>query len=177
MKKWETLSSEVKFENPWWSYHLNTFRLPNGKEGEYHFVHTAGSVMIVPLRSDGKIQLVRQYRYLIDNDSLEFPAGGVKEGEHPDAIARKELIEETGFDGTLEHIGWFTPFNGVGDEKCQVYLATELAPSYAFSADETEDFELVDMAPEEIDEAIRANRLNDGMTMAAWALARSRVIR
>ena len=128
--------------------------------------------MIIPVTESGKIILVRQYRYLNRKFSIEFPAGGIKDGQNPDDIARKELIEETGFDGTLEKIGFFNPYNGITDEICHVYLASNLAPSDKESRDEQEEFEYLFMKPEEIDEKISTNEIYDGMTMAAWSIAR-----
>jgi ADP-ribose pyrophosphatase len=172
---WKKLTSRELFRNPWWSYRMDTVELPGGREGEYHYVHTGGSVMLVPVRSDGRIVMVRQFRYLDNRVSLEFPAGGVREGEDPDAIAHKELVEETGFDGAIERIGYFNPCNGIVDESTHVYLERDLSASTRYTRDDTEEFEILALTPDEIDRAIRDNEIYDGMTMAAWALARGRL--
>ncbi len=172
---WKKLTSRELFRNPWWTYRMDTVELPGGREGEYHYVHTGGSVMLVPVRSDGRIVMVRQFRYLDNRISLEFPAGGVREGEDPDVTAHKELVEETGFDGAIERIGCFSPCNGIVDEITHVYLARDLSASSRYSKDDTEEFEILALTPDEIDRAIRANEIYDGMTMAAWALARGRL--
>ncbi|MCU0845146.1 MAG: NUDIX hydrolase [Spirochaetes bacterium] len=172
---WKKLTSLELFRNPWWTYRMDTVELPGGREGEYHYVHTGGSVMLVPVRSDGRILLVRQFRYLDGRVSLEFPAGGVREGEDPASIAHKELVEETGHDGAIEYIGYFNPCNGIVDENTRVYLARDLSPSTRYRKDDTEEFEVVSVSADEIDAAIRQNDIYDGMTMAAWAMARGRL--
>lgn len=173
IKFWKRISREEKFKNPWWHYIIDICKLPNGVEHEYHFVHTAGSVFIIPIREDGKLLMVNQYRYLNNKLSLEFPGGGVKEGQNPDEVAEKELIEETGFTGELEKVGFFGPFNGVTDEICNVYIARNLKPSDKHKKDDTEEFEIRFYSKEEIEKMIDSNEIYDGMTLAAWSLVRN----
>jgi ADP-ribose pyrophosphatase len=172
LRRWRRLSGEVVARNPWWTYRLDRCELPSGAPGEYHFVHTPGSAMVVPVEADGRVLLVNQYRYLLDRESLEFPGGGVKEGSTHEAAARAELAEEVGRTAaTLEPVGTFNPFNGVTDEMCRVFLARGLRPVEA-APDETEEFEVLALAPAEIDARIRSGEIWDGMTLAAWCLAR-----
>jgi len=56
-----------------------------------------------------------------------------------------------------------------------VYLARDLSASTRYTRDDTEEFEILALTPDEIDRAIRDNEIYDGMTMAAWALARGRL--
>jgi len=114
---WKTLTEELIAANPWWKYFKDTFVTRTGYTGEYHYVHTGGSVMIIPVHSDGSVQLVRQYRYLHQRPSLEFPGGGIKDGATPEEMAAIELREETGFGASsLKYAGYFNPYNGVTDE-------------------------------------------------------------
>ena len=175
LQRWLRLTRSEKFKNPWWTYYLDGYQLPSGKEGEYHFVHTNGSSMVIPLREDNRILLVNQYRYLLDRESLEFPCGSVKDGATFEETARHELEEETGYSAqSLIHAGEFNPYNGITDEMCSVYIARDLQHVGA-SPDETEEFELVMLAPGEVEERIRRGTIWDGMTMAAWALVRARM--
>lgn len=175
MKKSKTLSSENIFINPWWIYKVDKYLFPNGSEGEYHYVYTSGSAFIIPVMDDRRLIMVSQYRYLNDRFSLEFPGGGIKSGQKPADVARKELIEETGFDGELEFIGIFNPFNGVTNEICHVFIARDLKSSDEFKKDESEEFEMHFLSIDEVEEKIRTNEIYDGMTMAAWALAKHKI--
>ncbi len=170
LKPWKKLSSEVKFKNPWWTYVMDKYLLPSGKEGEYHFVHTGGSVFIIPVFDDGNLLMIRQYRYLNERFSLEFPGGGVRVGENPDEIARKELIEETGYEAELVKAGIFNPFGGVTSEYCHVYIARNLKPSNREKPDISEEFEIHKISVKELEEKISTNEIFSGMTMASWAL-------
>ena len=128
--------------------------------------------MTVPVMDDGKIILVKQYRYLNRRFSVEFPSGGIKPEQEPLAIAHKELIEETGFDGEFQKIGIFNPYNGITDEYCHVYIARKLFTSEKETKDEQEEFEYLYLTPQEIDDMITSNEITDGMTMAVWAMVK-----
>ena len=174
LKRWKRLTSSVVSTNPWWTYRKDTFKIPGGVSGEYHYVYTPGSSMIVPVDADGMVWMVNQYRYLCDRESLEFPCGSVKEGHTFVDTARFELEEETGLGAdALEEAGHFNPYNGVTSEICRVFLATGLAPGTP-RPDETEEFELLRMRPDEVEDHIERNEIWDGMTLAAWTLVRRR---
>jgi ADP-ribose pyrophosphatase len=175
LNRWKTLSSKTVTTNPWWTYKLDTFQIPGGVKGEYHFVHTEGSSMVVPVMEDGRLVLVNQYRYLCSRESIEFPCGGVKPGKSYDEMAALELEEETGYlSGTLVRVGEFNPYNGVTNEICSVYVAKDLVRAVQ-KPDATEEFETVMCTPQQLEEMIRSNKIWDGMTLAAWMLAREKM--
>jgi ADP-ribose pyrophosphatase len=172
MKPYKQISTAVVLKNPWWRYCLDQIELPSGKPGEYHYVLTNGSSMIVPVDTDGKLLLVRQYRYTGNRDSIEFPCGGLKDGISHEETAKHELVEETGFvAGKIDPVGGFNPCNGLIDEMCRVYIARDLRYVGA-RPDETESFELVRLTIEELDRSVRDGTVWDGMTLAAWAIAK-----
>jgi ADP-ribose pyrophosphatase len=172
MKPYKTLSKSVLYENPYWRYGCDQVEFPSGKQGEYHYVYTNGSSMVVAVDDTGRILLVRQYRYTGNRDSIEFPCGGVKDGSTHDETAREELREETGFiPEQMEAVGEFNPCNGLLDEVCRIYVARNLRFTGA-NPDETENFELVRLTPGELDKQISDGIVWDGMTLAAWILAR-----
>ena len=172
---WRKHSERVVALNPWWTYKLDTYELPSGKHAEYHYLHTNGSAMVVPLLDDGRVVLVKQYRYLMSKESLEFPGGGTVEGASMEDTGRRELAEETGYAAAeLVSIGAFNPYNGMTDEMCHVYLGRGLR-YVGGQPDETEELEVVPLMPEQVEELMRNGVIWDGMTMAAWQLARDRL--
>ncbi len=167
---WRKLDAEVLFENPWWKYKRDSVVLPDGSTGEYHYVETPGSVMVIARTEHDELLLVRQYRHLNERESIEFPAGGVKPGQNWDAAARAELREESGtVADNLRCIGSFNPFNGVTSEICRVYFASGLRHVEA-DPDRTEQFEVLALDEADIQALIAAGELWDGMTLAAWSL-------
>lgn len=175
LKHWKTLTSKIYFKNPWWTYKIDEYEIPDGISGEYHYVHTFGSSMVVPVTAQGKIILVNQYRYLCAKESIEFPCGGVKEGKTHQEMAHCELEEETGYRSkNLVYVAEFNPFNGVTDEMCQVFIARQLEKVES-TPDITEEFEILYLTPKEIDSLIESNKIWDGMTIAAWRLTRNKL--
>jgi ADP-ribose pyrophosphatase len=173
LTKWKKIKEAEIFRNSWWTYRRDDFQLASGKQGEYHYVHTNGSSMVVPVMNDGRIVLVNQYRYLLDRESLEFPCGGVKQGSTYDETAVRELEEEAGYSARdWKLVGEFNPFNGVTDEICRVYVARILS-GVSGKPDETEEFERVLLKPDEVDARIIAGVIWDGMTIAGWTIAKS----
>lgn len=176
MKPYKTISKSILFENAWWRYGCDRIEYPSGKQGEYHYIFTNGSSMIIAADDNGQLLFVRQYRYTGNRDSLEFPCGGVKDGSTHDETAMEELREETGFvPAQIEAVGEFNPCNGLLDEVCRVYIARKLLYTGA-TPDETESFELVRLNSREIDAYISNGTIWDGMTLAAWAVAKHHLI-
>ncbi len=89
-----------------------------------------GGAVAVPLFDDGRLMLVRQLRYPLGREIVEFPAGKLQPGEDPARAAARELAEETGWTaGALEKLLSFYSTPGFCDEVLHLYLATGLAPS------------------------------------------------
>lgn len=172
LKKWERLQTKELYNNGYWSYKLDKFRIENGHEGDYHYVHTNGSSMSVPILNNGNIILINQFRYLNQKESLEFPCGSNEGGLSAEENAIKELREETGYSSKrLNFIGEFSPFTGASDELCSVFIAQELKKS-PLPSDKTEEFEILEFNKTEIDELIKNHKIWDGMTIVAWTLAK-----
>ncbi len=169
-EKYKTVSSKILFSNPYWDYYFEKYILPSGNEGDYHYVKSRGATMVVPLSSSNTFILTRQYRYLNQRFSIEFPGGGIKQGLTPIDNAKEELLEETGYSaGYIKKIGEFNPFNGVTNEICSIFAAKDLT-LLGSKPEESEEIELIELTGKEIIELISRNEIWDGMTLAAWAL-------
>ncbi len=176
LARWKKISETVVNRNNHWTYKLDKFEIPNRGKGEYHYVHTNGSTLVIPILSSGKILLVNQYRYLVEEEVLEFPCGVLEENYEPAENAQKELREETGYEaGKLHFVGKFIPYSGVSDEISYVFIAENLKEN-PLPADETEEFELVELTVKELDEMISSNKIKDGMTLAAWTIAKRKAL-
>lgn len=174
LKRLKTVQTELVHKNPYWEYWRDRYSLPGGNVGEYHFVRTPGSVMVVPVTHDGKLVMVKQFRYLWKTESVEFPSGGVNAPSFLTA-AKNELAEEAKLSArNWKLVGKFNPFNGVTDEKCNVYVASELSPAEKGN-DPSEEFEVMKMSPSELRRRIEKMEIWDGMTLAAWCLAEKQV--
>lgn len=172
-KEWKTVTSNVISKNKFWEYHCNTFTIDDSYVGEYHFVHTKGSSLVIPVMEDGRVLLLRQYRYLAKREGLEFPCGLIEKGISPEQNAMKELREESGFTAEkLEYAGAFAPSIGVCDEVCHIFIANKLSKK-PLQPDETEEFLIEYYHPYEVDSLIRSLTIWDGLTISAWAISKN----
>lgn len=174
LKKWNKISEKQFCDNGYWSYKIDKFRIGDEIEREYHYVHTNGSTMVIPVTSENKIIMVKQYRYLNQMESIEFPCGSVENGLTILENAQKELREETGYRaGKLEKVGFFSPYTGASDEICTVFIASELDPD-PLPSDITEEFEVHLFNPSEIIEMVEKNVIWDGLSLSAWTLVKKK---
>ncbi len=92
-----TISSRLLHKGKHMTFKTDEVELPGGRRTARDIVEHPGAVAIVPILDDGRVALVRQYRYAVGKELLEIPAGTLEEGEAPDTCARRELREETGY--------------------------------------------------------------------------------
>lgn len=100
---------------------------PGGVRAAREVVRHRGSVAALPVHADGRVVLIRQYRYAVDQLVWELPAGRLDPGESPEAGARRELEEEVGLHADhLESISVFYTTPGFCDETMHLFRATDL---------------------------------------------------
>jgi len=154
---------------------LDRVELPNGLEAELEVIRHVGAAAVVPLDGAGRVVLVRQYRYAVDEWLLEVPAGKLDAGEEPAACVRRELEEETGLRaGRLESMGWIYTTPGFTDEKIWLFLARDLRPArQQLEADEI--LEVVRMPFGEAVAQARDGRIHDGKSVCSLLRAAERL--
>jgi len=133
-----------------------------------------GSVVVLPVLPDGRILLVRQYRYAPGEFLWELVAGGIDAGESPLEAARRELKEETGYEsGRLEALTSLYPTPGFVAEKMHLFRATSLRRGRARpEADET--LTLRAFSLRQLERMLRRGTLRDGKTIIGVLLERAR---
>ncbi|EAX46606.1 NUDIX hydrolase [Thermosinus carboxydivorans Nor1] len=150
---------------------VDTVRLPDGREATREVVEHPGAVAIVPVLSDGRIVLVRQYRHATRQVMLEIPAGKLAKGEDPDVCAARELEEETGFiSRSLCKVATVYTTPGFTDEIMHLYVAQQLEPSVQ-RPDEDEFIQLEYYTKDELRAALQQGAINDAKTMLGLLLA------
>lgn len=146
-------------------------RLPNGHVSTLENVVHGPSTAIVPVLPDGKILLLHQFRYPARDYILEIPAGVVNPGESPEACARRELEEETGYvPGEMTSLGSFMLAPGYCDEIIYLFLATGLGVGKQ-ALEISEVITVVPRTLEEIEEMIQSGKIVDAKTVIGILLA------
>lgn len=152
---------------------VDRVRLPSGAETLREVVRHKGAAVVLPLHADGRVVMVRQYRYPSDAILLELPAGKLDPGEEPRSCAERELAEETGLQAVeIRELGSFLTTPGFSDEVIHAFIATPLAAAAASTQDPDEAIELVEIPVAELLEACRTGDIRDAKTLATILLAK-----
>jgi ADP-ribose pyrophosphatase len=171
----QLLKQKLFYRGRKFDYEVIRLRLPNGAEGEWECVRHPGGALAVPVTSEGKLVLVRQYRFAAQDRLLEFPAGTVEPSESPAATIRREIQEETGYRAKQwRSLGKFFLAPGYSDEIIYAYLAEDLeALDVLPDRDDDEDIEVVLMTPEEFEQAVlTGDPPIDAKSISSYMLAR-----
>ena len=121
------LPSEEKFAGRVIRVTVDTVELENGHTSTREVVHHHGGAGIAALNEAGEIYLVRQYRYALDRELIEIPAGKLEPGEDPFEAAKRELGEEAGLKaGHWRDLGYIIPTCGYCSEIIWLYAAKDL---------------------------------------------------
>jgi ADP-ribose pyrophosphatase len=147
---------------------------PGGVHGVREVVRQRGSVAALPVLDDGRIVLVRQYRYAVNALVWELPAGRRDPGETPEEGARRELEEEVGLRATtLEPllVFWTTP--GFCDEVMHLFRATGLA-EVPPRPEADENIESATFALDEAMAMVKRGEIREGKTLVALLLEAQR---
>ncbi len=148
-------------------FYSDTIEIEGGKQTNFDFIKHRGAAAMIPVDSDGRILMVRQYRNAIDQYTLEIPAGGLNDGEDSRSCAIRECEEETGFKaGKVFHlIDLFTTV-AFSNERIDIYYTTDITPSKQ-NLDEDEFVTYEKHGIEELTEMIFKGEILDAKTIAA----------
>lgn len=144
---------------------IETARLPNGKEVDLEIIRHPGASAVVPLKEDGRVVLIRQFRHAAGGFIYEIPAGTLKDGEAPETCAARELEEEIGYRAAeLLHLASILPAPGYTDEIIHLYRGLGLTPSVQ-KLDHDEVLEIVEMPLAQAVSEIAQGRIRDSKTI------------
>jgi ADP-ribose pyrophosphatase len=170
----ELLKKRLFYQGRKFNFEVNTLRLPNGIVGDWECVRHPGGALAVPVTPDGKLILLRQYRFAVQGRLLEFPAGTVEAHENPAETIKREIEEEAGYRAhRWQNLGKFILAPGYSDEYIYPFLAQDLEKLDTPPVqDEDEDIEVVLMTPQALEKAILAGEPVDAKTIASYFKAK-----
>ncbi len=174
---WERLGTERLYETPYFVLRSDRLRLPGGAiKDPYYVLERPDAAIIFPLTRGGEVVLVRQYRPPLERMELGLPAGLVEEGEKPEAAARRELLEETGYSGgEWELLGTLASSPSLKDNWAYLFLARDVEVAAMPDPDEHELVEVVEVAVEDLPGLIRVGEIVSSSGVAAIMLALRRL--
>jgi 8-oxo-dGTP pyrophosphatase MutT (NUDIX family) len=148
------------------------FRQPaRGVEKDFVVIHAPDWVNVVAHTPDGKIVLVRQFRFGSNELSLEVPGGVVEEGEDPVAAGVRELAEETGYGGgKVSLLGSVQPNPAIQDNRCHFVLVDGAVPTGPLDWDDDEEIEVSTASVAHVLSWARSGRIRHSLSVAALML-------
>ena len=167
-EEFKRLNRELVYHGAIVDFYKDTVQVPNGNVVEWDYIGHKGAAAVVPVREDGKLLMVRQYRNALDQYTLEIPAGGLNGSDEPtrDAAAR-ELEEETGY--RSDELEWLITIRttvAFCNEKIDIYMAKNLIRTEQH-LDEDEFIHVEAYSIEELTQMIMEGKIEDSKTIAA----------
>ena len=144
---------------------VDTVKLPNGVTIDLETIRHPGAAAVVPMKDDGTVVLIRQFRHAAGGFIYEIPAGKLSPGEDPLHCAARELEEEVGYRAaSFELLSSIFTAPGFADEVIHVYKATGLIKGRQ-QLDQDEVLEIVEMPLTAAMERIVDGTIRDGKTI------------
>lgn len=168
IKKPTVLSSEYIIRRPWLTARKDSLLMADGRiNPEFYVLEYPDWVNVIAIDTEGRFVMIRQYRHGLGIISTELCAGVMEEGETPLQAARRELLEETGYEGGSWELQCVISGNpSVTDNLTHCFLATGVKPTGRQHLDPTEDIEVVLLTPREVLDLMKADDMKQSLMLA-----------
>jgi ADP-ribose pyrophosphatase len=170
MKRWERLDHKLLQKTRVFDLFVQHMRYPeSGYEDDFYYLSISDWANVIALTDRQEVVLVKQYRFGIDDFSLEVPGGIVGDGESPlDAVLR-ELTEETGYVASgAESLGVVYPNPALQNNKMHYFLAQHVALKHGQTLDPAENITVHLIPLSEVPELISSQKIAHSLTICAF---------
>lgn len=163
----KVLKSDILFHGKVFDLQVDEIEYDSGNKGIREVAVHNGGAVVVPVKADGKIILVKQFRYPFQDFLLELPAGKLEKNEDPIECATRELTEETGYStDTITKLGKIYTTPGFCTEVLHIYLVENLKSGNHNREEGEYGMEVYEFTLEEINEKIRTGEIVDAKTIS-----------
>jgi ADP-ribose pyrophosphatase len=166
--KWQKLASKYLVKEKWATLRVDTCKLQGGAvKDDYYVLEYPNWVNAVALTEEGKIILVRQYRFAADIISLEIPGGVIDGEETPETAIRRELQEETGYSfSTCKLVASLYPNPATSTNQAFTFLLTGGIKTHEQHLDEHEILNVEEYTVEEVKQLLADNKIDQALHVA-----------
>ncbi len=166
--------SEKLFSGKVFDLQVDQIEYDSGNLGVRETAIHPGGAVVVPVKADGKIIFVKQFRYPLQKYLIELPAGKLSKNEDPYICAMRELEEETGYKAEkVEKLGAICTTPGFCTEILHIYLAKDLIPGNHNREEGEYGMEIHEYTLAEAEEKIKSGEIIDAKTICGIYLAKN----
>lgn len=164
---WTITATRILYRAPWLHIQEDRVITPAGKPGKYTYTVAKDGAIVIPLDTEGRVHLIKEFKYPAGRVLLQAPGGGVDRGETPLTAAKRELQEEVGLTAKRwTRLGVFYPFPSSIHTRTYLYLAEDLTEV----SQELEGTETIETVTMPLTQALRMavqGTIADGETIVA----------
>ncbi len=159
--------SEIVFKGRVFDLQVDEIEYNSGNKGIREVAVHNGGAVVVAVKDDGKIIMVKQFRYPFQDFLLELPAGKLEKDEDPELCAARELTEETGYTSKqVTTLGKIYTTPGFCTEVLHIYLAENLLTGNSNREEGEYGMEVFEFSMEELDEKIKSGEIVDSKSIS-----------
>ncbi len=142
----------------------------NGTEMPVFILETSDWINIIPITTQGEVVMVRQFRFGVEEVTLEIPGGLVDNTDvSANEAARRELLEETGYDSEfITYLGGVRPNPAIFSNTCHIFIAQEVTLKQEQNLDDGEDIHVEKVPLDQIDELILNGTIDNALVLNAF---------
>ena len=173
---YQIVKSEVIFRGKVFNTIVNQIEYDSGNKAVREVAEHPGGAVVVPVTDEGKIVMVTQHRFPMNEVLLELPAGKLNKGENPFVCAIRELEEETGYKSEdVSELGSIYTTPGYSTEKLWIYLAKNLKPGNHNREEGEYGMQVFEFSIDEIEKKITHGEIVDGKSICGIFLAKKSI--
>ena len=164
--------SDLIFKGKVFNVQVDEIEYDSGNKGIREVAVHPGGAVVVAVTEDSKIIMVNQFRYPLQKNIFELPAGKLEYNEDPYNCAVRELEEETGYKAKkIKKLGQIYTTPGFCTELLHIYLAEDLIPGNHSREEGEQGMEVFEFSKQQIEEKIDNNEITDAKSICGIYLA------
>lgn len=174
LKAWKQLSFDYIHEEKWFKLRRDRLLKSDGEEMyPYYVLEYTNWATVFPVTKEGKVILLKQYRYGLGEWSIEIP-GGIMDAHETDPLeaGKRELLEETGYScGNIRQVAKVAPNPATANNWMHIFLATDCELTHEQSFDQHEELEVFLADMDEVKQLLRENKIIQSLHVSAMLYA------